>query len=213
MIFSKTAVYQLGLFNSFLAGLYDSQTTMTYLEKKGNCGIGTLNAVHGEVIGFDGKFFVIQEDGIAKEVDANSCLPFANLSFFEETDRFELSKLTEAETIYKKIDQRLRSLNYIYTIQIVGEFENLVFRSECAQQKPYQPLHETLPKLQRIFKHKTMTATMVGFRFPNAMDCSFALAIWSSKDSTVSMGSTAVKLACDDETLSTAAEHELLAAI
>ena len=55
-------VYQSSTINALLEGVYDGDMTYGQLRRHGDFGIGTFNALDGEMIGFDGRFWQITGD-------------------------------------------------------------------------------------------------------------------------------------------------------
>ena len=53
------------------------------IKKFGDLGIGTFNALDGEMIAFDGNFYQVKADGKAYFVSDETKTPFAFVTFFE----------------------------------------------------------------------------------------------------------------------------------
>ncbi len=160
-------LYQTGSLISLLSGVYDGDCRIEKLKQFGNLGLGTPNRVAGEIIIDQGKFYCADETGLVRELQDDEITPFSVVVDFKPQLQFTLdpvASFTELETI---IDQHLPSLNHIYALRLQGEFAYIKARSECAQTKPYQPLSNTLPQLQKIFEWHNITGNMVGFRFPS----------------------------------------------
>jgi acetolactate decarboxylase len=166
MIFSNNKLFQTGALCGFIDKVYDGDCTLKVLTQKGDFGIGTFDAVHGELIGFDGQFYRIVEDGIARPVDPNQKTPFAWVVQFEETDHFELSNIENFDHFSEEFDKNIPSLNYIYAYRFDCLLDEIECRSEACQPKPYQSLVKTLPKVQVNFSYKNINGVFAGFRFP-----------------------------------------------
>ncbi len=66
---SNKTLFQVGVLCAFLDKVYEGDHSLAQIMEKGNMGIGTFDAVHGELIGADGQFYRVIEDGIARPVD------------------------------------------------------------------------------------------------------------------------------------------------
>ena len=79
---SAHEVYQSSTINALLEGVYDGDMTCGQLRRHGDFGIGTFNALDGEMIGFDGHFWQIRGDGRVHPVPDAYRTPFATVLFF-----------------------------------------------------------------------------------------------------------------------------------
>lgn len=167
MRFSKKKLFQVGALCGFIDKVYLGDYTLGEIAKKGNLGIGTFDDVHGELIGFDGKFYRIIEDGIAKLVDPNQKSPFAWVVDFEETQQFTLKNIKSLDQFSEEFDKHILSKNYIYAYQFKCMMRKMQCRTELCQPKPYKPLSETFSKVQVDFSYDDINGVAVGFRFPD----------------------------------------------
>jgi acetolactate decarboxylase len=76
---SAHEVYQSSTINALLEGVYDGDMTCGQLRRHGDFGIGTFNALDGEMIGFDGHFWQIRGDGRVHPVPDAYKTPFATV--------------------------------------------------------------------------------------------------------------------------------------
>ena len=56
-------IFQNSTINALLEGVYDGSMTYGELRQHGDFGLGTFNALDGEMIAFDGDFYQIKADG------------------------------------------------------------------------------------------------------------------------------------------------------
>lgn len=167
MTCSNHKLFQTGVLCGFVDKVYQGDCTFQQLLGKGDLGIGTFDDVHGEFVGFDGKFYRIVEDGVARAVDPLDKTPFAWVIDFEETQRFVLNKIDSFEHFSQEFDKQIESPNFIYAYRFSCKAKTVKCRSEACQPKPYKPLAETLPNLQVSFFYETIESVFVGFRFPD----------------------------------------------
>lgn len=166
---SNKTLYQVGVLSGFVDKVYDGDCSVLDLSKHGDFGIGTFNAVHGELIAFDGKFYRAIEDGVARLVTEKDLTPFGWVVDFEETQSFNCENVTSFDHFSDLFDQEIKSKNYIYAYRIDCLFEHIDYRTEACQPKPYRPLIETFPEVQVNHALENVQATIAGFRFPNYM--------------------------------------------
>ncbi|CDZ76954.1 Alpha-acetolactate decarboxylase [Legionella massiliensis] len=166
---SNKTLFQVGVLCGFLNKVYEGEHSLAQIMKKGNMGIGTFDSVHGELIGLDGQFYRIIEDGIARPVDPEQKSPFAWVIDFEETQQFVLENIQSFEHFSEEFDQRVSSPNYIYAYRFECLMEEMECRSEACQPKPFQPLVETMADVQVNFSYSNINAMVAGFYFPSYM--------------------------------------------
>ena len=75
-------LYQVGSSNAILAGVYEGDAFFADLANYGNFGLGTFDAVNGELIALDDDYYRIDAYGIALPVDPEMKSPFAVVANF-----------------------------------------------------------------------------------------------------------------------------------
>src|SRR3712207_901145 len=80
---SHHTLFQTSSIDALLEGKYDGDVSFAELEGCGDFGIGTLNALDGEMIALDGGFYQVKADGLAYVIDGRAKTPFAVVTFFE----------------------------------------------------------------------------------------------------------------------------------
>src|SRR5919202_5710743 len=76
-------LFQTSTIEALLDGNYDGDVTFAELEDRGDFGLGTLNALDGEMIALDGSFYQVKSDGRAYPIDGKARTPFAVVTVFE----------------------------------------------------------------------------------------------------------------------------------
>ncbi len=162
-------LFQTGTIGSLLQGVHEGDMTIETLAKHGDFGIGTFNDVNGELIAFDGKFYRIPAQGLIETAKPSDKTPFAMVTFFQAQKTFTLENISDIDALKEALNANIDSKNYIYAIRIDGDFINMQTRSLSPQQKPYRPLAEMLPKLQKSFEFPKTSGTIVAIFFPEYM--------------------------------------------
>lgn len=163
---TKQSIYQTGTINSLLQAVYDGDASMEKLSQHGDFGLGALDAIDGELIVCDGKFFRADARGQLNQLAPETCSPFAVITKFTSEHSFEITASSFAELEQKLLPQ-LISANLIYAIRIKALFNHIELRSEECTCRPYRKLVEILPDLQRTFSVDNIRGTLVGVWFPN----------------------------------------------
>ncbi len=161
----RDTLAQVSTFDALLAGNYDGVVELGSLEQYGDFGIGTLDALNGELIILDGKFYDVRADGVAYTVTDSATTPFASVTFFDTDLEENLAGGLDFTAFQTWLDEMLPSVNLFYAIKIQGTFSYVKTRSVPAQQKPYPALAE-VTKNQPTFEFHYITGTIVGFRCP-----------------------------------------------
>jgi len=159
-------VFQVSTVNALIEGLYDGEINYGELGKHGDFGIGTFNALDGEMIAFDGKFYQIKGDGHVNSVDDRQKTPFAVVQFFNPTISLEINENKTFEELTQECDSLSSGKNCFYTIRIDGFFSFMKTRSIHRQNRPYRPLNE-VTRTQPEFEFENVEGTIAGFCFPD----------------------------------------------
>jgi len=166
---NKDVLFQISTINALLEGVYDGEIVYGELNKHGDFGLGTFNALDGEMIGLEGKFYQIKADGIAYAVDDSQKTPFAVVTFFEADKSVWLDKTLNFAQLTQYLDQLIPSPNTFYAVKIEGFFDYILTRSVPRQNKPYPRLVEVV-KNQPTFELHKVRGTIIGFRLPKYIE-------------------------------------------
>ncbi|MBQ3388132.1 MAG: acetolactate decarboxylase [Thermoguttaceae bacterium] len=161
-------VVQISTVGALLAGEYDGVVSVRQLLGFGNFGIGTVNAIDGELIVFRGVPFVAKADGSVRIAPNNETVPFAavvNLDW-EKVKWTVFDKPVGRAGFTAAVDAIATNPNYFYAIYFEGKFSGVEARSERGQTKPYRPLAETMKTAEVRYSIGGGEGVMFGFRSP-----------------------------------------------
>jgi len=158
-------IVQFSTLNALKAGLYDGTMTYGEMAEYGDFGVGTFNAIDGEMVGFDGRFWQIREDGSVTEIAPETETPFAVMTFFDRDVVFGLPEGADFGALSDILSERLTSANTPVAITITGDFPTLTIRAPRHQSEPYLPLAEALAD-QAAWDLEDASGTMAGYWFP-----------------------------------------------
>ncbi|MBN1943804.1 MAG: acetolactate decarboxylase [Phycisphaerae bacterium] len=158
-------IFQVSTLQALMLGLYDGETTVAQLKQHGNHGIGTFNALNGEMVLLGDKVYRLRSDGQAEVVSPDTKTPFACATYFEPDVKYPLSGGRNFEQLKKALDAWLPTTNLPYAVRITGTFQYVKVRAVPKQKKPYPPLTE-VAKTQPTFEFENVEGVMIGFRLP-----------------------------------------------
>ncbi len=156
--------FQASTLDSLFAGRLEGDLSFAELAEHGDLGIGTLNALDGEMIAVDGRFMRADAEGAIGDVPPDARTPFAVVTFFEPSESFALEGPLDHDAFLERIDRHTGAPSA--ALRIDGRFELVRARSVPRQRPPYRSLSEVAHD-QHVFELHDATGTMVGFRFPD----------------------------------------------
>jgi acetolactate decarboxylase len=161
----KDTLTQVSTIDALLAGACDGQMTLGELKKHGNLGLGTFDALEGEMIVIDGRVYQARVDGQVYEMPDEAATPFAAVVHFDADRTVLLNEPLSGEDLQAKIDRIEPNQNLFHALRIDGTFPAMKVRSVPKQEKPYPPLADAV-KHQAVFEYTDVTGTVLGFRCP-----------------------------------------------
>ena len=162
---NKDVLFQVSTMNAIFRADYDGEITYGELKQHGDFGIGTFDALDGELFALGGKFYRIKADGIAYPVDDSMKTPFAVVTFFEPDKSVLLDEASDYKQLQQYLDNLLPTKDIFYAIKIEGTFEYVKARNIPGQNRPYPQFSEVV-KNQIIFEFDDVEGTLVGFWCP-----------------------------------------------
>src|SRR5918995_4035150 len=158
-------LFQTSTIDALLEGKYDGDVSFAQLEERGDFGLGTLNALDGEMIALEGNFYQVRADGRAYEIDKQTRTPFAVVTFFEPRLFRILATPLDYEAFGVYLDRLVSGETSCYAVCVDGWFDYVKTRSVPRQHKPYPPLAKVVQH-QPTFELHNVQGSLVGFRFP-----------------------------------------------
>ena len=159
-------LFQTSTFEALLEARYEGEVSFAELAEHGDLGLGTFDAVDGEMIAVDGEFFRADVTGGVHPVEPSRRTPFAVVAFFEATHRLELPEPLDNARFMSSLDAELGDPATIHALRVEGRFRCVHARSVPRQRRPYPPMTEVAAS-QNVFDLEHVEGTMVGFRFPD----------------------------------------------
>lgn len=142
-------VFQTSLMSALLDGIYDGDMTLAELLGHGNFGLGTFEALDGEMIILDSVPWQLRVDGSVTRASLDQLTPFATVTNFVPSISEEIKgPLTRAE-LSELVDHLGVSANYLYGLRITGDFEWITTRTVRRQKRPFPPRCRRPPATSR----------------------------------------------------------------
>lgn len=162
-------IFQVNTLNSLSEGNFDGILSTGKLKIRGDTGIGTLNALDGEMIELNDIVYQIRSDGNVYIVNSSETIPFAEVTYFKPYKIMFINKSMNYTELEAYLNSTLPSKNMVYSFKIIGNFDYVKARSPQKQNKPYPGLNDAL-KTQSIFNLNNVTGSAIGFWYPAAAD-------------------------------------------
>lgn len=165
----RDTLFQTSTISALMKGVYDGSMAVGQLRPYGDFGLGTFQALNGEMLELDGIFYRANLDGSITVVPDDTITPFAVVTFLDNDKVIAVNKQMDLNQLQSYIDGQLASQNLFYAVKIEGKFSYMKTRSVPEQVKPYPPLTEAV-KNQQVTESHDIEGTVIGFRCPPYVD-------------------------------------------
>jgi len=159
-------VFQTSTIDALLEGAYDGDVSFAELRRHGDLGLGTFDALDGEMIALEGEFHRATVDGSIRPVPAEERTPFAVMTFFAPTSEVAIHAPLDQAGLLEALERSRDGEAASHAVRVDGRFDFVRARSIGRQAKPYRPLVEVVQD-QHVFDFTDVEGTLVGFRFPD----------------------------------------------
>jgi len=161
----KNTLTQVSTIDALLAGAYDGQMTVGELLRHGNLGIGTFDALEGEMIVIDHQAYQALADGTVRLMPDSAATPFATIVNFSADQIIARDGQITYSELQTHVDKAAADKNLFLAVRFDDTFPAMKVRSVPKQEKPYPPLAE-VTQHQAVFEYTNVSGTVVGFRCP-----------------------------------------------
>lgn len=165
-------LFQASTYGALRAGDYTGDITFDEVRAHGDVGLGTFDALDGEMVELNGTFYQIKSDGHVYAVNGSAKTPWTQTTYFEPDEHITLpteSNGTNYSQLQRVLDAHLPTHNIFYAVRITGECDYVKARSPPPQEQPYPTLTNAL-KNQSVFEFQNVTGTLIGFYSPQHMN-------------------------------------------
>jgi acetolactate decarboxylase len=163
---AQAALIQIGVIDALLAGGYDGSVPVHELPRLGDIGLGTFDALDGELVLLDGIVFQAPASGQVRRAAPGVTTPFAQVARFAPGPALALPAGAGLKDLEAALDRVLGDTSLFAAARVEATFSALKARSVSRQTKPYRPLAE-VAKEQAVFDFFQVRGTLVGLRGPD----------------------------------------------
>ncbi len=158
-------LYQVSTIDALQQGVFDGIQPVGELKQHGDFGIGTFDALDGEMIVVGGSVYQASADGRVYLVPDNLTTPFATVTYFENDFVIGIPETMNFSEFAIVMTDRLPTENMVYAVRMHGTFPFMKVRAIPAQQKPYPTLSEAAEN-QSVYTYTDVTGSVVGCYMP-----------------------------------------------
>ncbi|MDO8186799.1 acetolactate decarboxylase [Conexibacter sp. JD483] len=158
-------VFQTATIAALLDGAYDGDLTIAELREHGDLGLGTFDALDGEMIVVDGEVWRARVDGTVSPVGDDECTPFAAVTPFTADVTVAVERELSWDELLALAAANSPMESGAFALRFDGALPAVHARSAPKQPRPYLPLAEAAASL-RDFMLAPSDGTLVGFCFP-----------------------------------------------
>jgi alpha-acetolactate decarboxylase len=162
---AQPTLVQVGVIDALLAGGYQGSLSLGELRHRGDFGLGTFDALDGEMVLLDGVVYQVPSTGVVRRAPDNLTTPFAQVLRFAPDLSCPLPAGADLKAVETALDAALGDANCFAAVRIDADFASLSARSVPRQTPPYRPLAE-VAKEQAVFPFTGVRGTLVGLRGP-----------------------------------------------
>jgi acetolactate decarboxylase len=161
-----TSLFQYGIADAFVNGLYEGELSIKELKQQGNFGIGAPNFIDGELTMINGKVYQTNAKGKTFEALDTLKSPLVFVTSFKAETMFSIPEIADVHTLFTQLEKLLPNRNNIYAIRISGDFSKIKTRAfSPVVKKPFKPLAQLLDQ-QHVFNFEHTNGSMIGFYIP-----------------------------------------------
>jgi acetolactate decarboxylase len=161
-------LFQTSTMAALLDGVYDGDITVGELLQRGTFGLGTFNALDGEMIVNEGVVHQLRAEGRAGIVPNTLRTPFACVTDFEPEQRFRIESAIDKAGFEGVIEEKVGNPNLLVAVRFTGILEEVNTRTVFCQCHPYPKMLDVVAK-QPTIRFGATRGTMLGFRTPGYM--------------------------------------------
>jgi acetolactate decarboxylase len=161
----RETLYQVSTIDALMQGVFDGIQSVEEIRRHGDFGIGTFDALDGEMIVLDGIVYQAKADGRMYTATDNQTSPLATVTSFERDFTVNTEIPMNISEFSQAMEGALPTKNMVYAVRLNGTFPSMKVRAIPAQEKPYPTLPEAASN-QSVFQYTDCSGTVVGFYTP-----------------------------------------------
>ncbi len=158
---SDKSLHITGTYGALSRGVYDGDVTVADLKRQGDFALGNFNALDGEMVAVDGKYYRIGQGGQLNTADDSMRMPNTTATFFKPYEVIIIDKPMSYQELQQYISQQLPTQNIFYAIKLNGSFESIKARTLTKLDQPYPSTpYPTITQNEPTFDFDNVDAVM-----------------------------------------------------
>ena len=157
-------LFQISTSRALVQGVYEEAVSAGQLLLHGDFGLGTFDALDGEMVVLDGLIYQIKSDGTVQSVPDNAGTPFATVLQFSADVEAELPDLKSFADLCDVCDKQRGSQNTFYAFRVDGFFS--LAHTRAMRRTDDGVSLKTAADTQPEFSFDDVEGTLVGFWSP-----------------------------------------------
>jgi acetolactate decarboxylase len=158
------AAYQTSTIGAVMDGVYHGDITVRELREHGDIGIGTFDALDGEMIMVDGVVYRVDGHCAAHPAADEARTPFATVTHWTAKHSSNVPRGTDLAGLQSRLDTIMSSHNYLYAVRAECRFASIKVRSVKPQDPGTRLVDATRSQTVKTFEG--CEGTLVGFFTP-----------------------------------------------
>lgn len=163
-------LYQYGVADAFVGGLYKGTLPLKELKLKGDFGLGAPDMLDGELTMLDGKVYQTKATGETVDPDNDFKSSMFFTTFFKADTVFNIQNPIGEKVLWEQISKELKNKNAMYAIKITGKFDHIKTRAFPPQKSEPFPVITSIFDTQKFFEFSNTQGTLIGFHLPEYLN-------------------------------------------
>ncbi|GAB5552784.1 MAG: acetolactate decarboxylase [Saprospiraceae bacterium] len=158
--------YHYSIWYAFVNKVFEGTLTAEELKAQGDLGLGSYNQLDGELIMLNGVLYQAREDGTVTVAEDDAKIVYANATFFDNDESFEIKETTNYEILRTYLNEAMPGPNFFHAFKIHGDFNYMKCGGLNKQEPPFEEGLDVLIPNRPVFERENFSGTMVGFFCP-----------------------------------------------
>ena len=163
---SYNKLYQFGIADAFVNGLYNAKLPLKDLKANGDFGVGAPGMLDGEITIYKGKVYQTKSTGVTAVAADSVNTALAFVTFFKADTVFSINKTINQLELYKLLDTYMTNKNGMYAIRVTGDFVQMKTRAFPPVSKEPYPALATIMDQMKTFELNKTKGVLIGYRIP-----------------------------------------------
>ena len=157
-------LFQVSTSGALVEGVYRGSVSVAKLLEHGDFGLGTFDALDGEMVVLDGKCHQARGDGTVAEADPSGKVPYAVVTHFQPRETGSAPEIRSVAELTAFLDGLRATGNLFFAFRVDGLFDRVHLRAVC-KATGHERLVDSAAR-QAEFSHTGLEGTLVGFWTP-----------------------------------------------